>query len=113
LILAARSLLPAGFMLQTSAAGDGTLSIVICSGHGPQAITLDSDGKPANPQPTKSDAGLCPYAASAAPVLCSEEPAAAGPIRHENVDYPPPVELALAGWRTGVNSARGPPDAAA
>jgi hypothetical protein len=109
-MLAVRSLLPAGFMLQPSAAGDGALSIVICSGHGPETITLDSDGKPSESRPAKSEAGLCPYSAFATPVLGGgEPPAVASPVRYVSVNYPRPVELARVDLPSGATSARGPP----
>jgi hypothetical protein len=62
--LTLRSLVPVGFMLAPVAA-DGAMTVVICTGHGPQIMTLDAEG---NPVPQKSgitDQNVCPYAASA------------------------------------------------
>jgi hypothetical protein len=110
MMLAVRSLLPAGFMLQTAASGDGSIEIVICTGHGAQKITLDADGKPSQPQPAKSDAGLCPYAASAPIALGIVQPAPlATPASVTNVAYAHPEQFAPAERLPGASSARGPP----
>jgi hypothetical protein len=110
MMLAVRSLLPAGFMLQTAASGDGSIEIVICTGHGPQKITLDADGKPTQPQPAKSDAGICPYAASAPVALGADQPAPiATPARLTSVAYANAAELVRAERLPGATSARGPP----
>jgi hypothetical protein len=111
MMLAVRSLLPAGFMLQTAASGDGSIEIVICTGHGPQKITLDADGKPTQPQPAKSDAGrICPYAASASVALGVDQPAPlATPASITNVAYAHPEQFAPAERLPGASSARGPP----
>jgi hypothetical protein len=109
-MLAVRSLLPAGFMLQTSASGDGSLEIVICTGHGPQKITLDADGKPTPPQPAKSDTGLCPYAGSAPVALGIDLPApTASPAVATAVAFARHAELFRANRLSGAASARGPP----
>ncbi len=61
---AARGLVPAGFM--PAAAADGTIGLVICTGHGAQAIAVGEDGKPSKPtQKPSGNAGVCPFAASA------------------------------------------------
>lgn len=109
-MLAVRSLLPAGFMLQTSASGDGSVEIVICTGHGVQKITLDADGKPTKPQPAKSDAGLCPYAASAPIALGTDQPApVAAPADVAAVAFAHADEPARSERLPGAASARGPP----
>ncbi len=109
-MVAVRSLLPAGFMLQTAASGDGSIEIVICTGHGAEKITLDADGKPTKPQPAKSDAGLCPYAASAPVALGVDQPApVATPASITSVAYARPAELDRAERLPGATSARGPP----
>jgi hypothetical protein len=109
-MLAVRSLLPAGFMLQTSASGDGSLEIVICTGHGVQKITLDADGKPSQPQPAKSDASLCPFAASAPVALAAQAPVpVATPAHVTTVAYVRDSELVRSERLPGATSARGPP----
>lgn len=111
MMLAVRSLLPAGFMLQTAASGDGSIEIVICTGHGAEKITLDADGKPTKPQPAKSDAGrICPYAASAPVALGADQPAPiASPVRLTAVAYANAAELVRTERLPGATSARGPP----
>lgn len=110
MMLAVRSLLPAGFMLQTAASGDGTIEIVICTGHGAERITLDADGKPVAPKPAKSDVGLCPYAASAPVAVSAAEPSpVAIPERIEAIAYVLPSPLRGHGRPPGAASARGPP----
>ena len=41
-----RSLLPVGFMLAVPPAPAAAVEIVICTGHGPQSLTLDDQGVP-------------------------------------------------------------------
>jgi hypothetical protein len=111
LMLAVRSLLPAGFMLQPSVAGDGTLAVVICTGHGPQTVTLDADGKPIPAKSQSADASLCAYASTGAvapgdgapPTLATEAHYAA-------VTYRITRELFRADPKPGATSARGPPN---
>ncbi len=62
LTLAARSAVPAGFMLAPSVSGDGSMTVVICTGHGPQIVTLDANGKPIPAKPAAGDLGLCAFA---------------------------------------------------
>jgi hypothetical protein len=109
-MVAVRSLLPAGFMLQTAASGDGSIEIVICTGHGAERITLDADGKPTKPEPAKSDAGLCPYAASAPVALAIDQPAPfLTPAGSTGIAHTHATELARAERLPGATSARGPP----
>ena len=109
-MLAVRSLLPAGFMLQTAASGDGSIEIVICTGHGAERITLDADGKPVAPKPVKSDAGLCPFAASTPVAVWAAEPAPAPiPDHFASVTFVAPEPVEHAERRPGSASARGPP----
>jgi hypothetical protein len=111
MMLAVRSLLPAGFMLQAAASGDGSIEIVICTGHGAQKITLDADGKPVAPKPAKSDAGLCPYAASAPVAVAAAEPVPAALSEQiAVVAYAVPAPLRGHERPPGAASARGPPN---
>ncbi|MEI9902159.1 MAG: hypothetical protein WDN31_21050 [Hyphomicrobium sp.] len=52
-VLALRSLLPVGFMLASHA---GEMTVVICTGHGAETVTIDADGKrvPAKPRRGRS-----------------------------------------------------------
>jgi hypothetical protein len=65
---AVRSLLPVGFMLAPAQAGDGAMSIVICSGLGPQILAIDADSQPvpAKSQHTDKNQGHCPFAGALA-----------------------------------------------
>jgi hypothetical protein len=58
LAFALRALVPAGFMLAPSAVGE--MTVVLCTGHGPQTITLDADGKPVPATPKQSQQRLAP-----------------------------------------------------
>ena len=60
LAFALRALVPAGFMLAPSAVGE--MTVVLCTGHGPQTITLDADGKPVPATPKQSQHTNCAYA---------------------------------------------------
>jgi hypothetical protein len=109
-VFAARALVPAGFMLEASAAGDGTMTIVICTGQGTQIISLDADGKPIPPKPAHADTSLCPYSASGTTALASDEP-----LELETQVYAAAVTYTLAAQisrvtpKPGASSARGPP----
>jgi hypothetical protein len=96
-------------MLSASAA-DGSLSVVICTSHGREAINLDADGTPAKPEPARSDSGLCPYAASTPVALAvatftavESQPAVAV------IAFPASVDPGHAELHGGATSARGPP----
>ena len=109
LVLAVRGIVPAGYMVAPSAA-DGTLSVAICTGHGRETITLDRDGKTRKPEPTRSDNGLCPYAASTPVALAvatfiavERQPAVAV------IAFPASVNPGHAELHRGATSARGPP----
>lgn len=108
-LLAVRGLVPTGFMLAPSAA-DGTLSVVICTGHGTETIALDSDGKPVKPGPRSSDSGLCPYAASTpvAPIVATIT-AVESPPAFAAIAYSVSVDAHRAERRQAAYSARGPP----
>ena len=60
LAFALRALVPAGFMLAPSAVGE--MTVVLCTGHGPQTIALDADGKPVPATPKQSQHTRCAYA---------------------------------------------------
>lgn len=74
LTLTVRSLLPVGFMLAPAAA-DGTMTVVICTGHGPETMTLDAEGKPVPQKSGAADQNACPYAASAPLAVAVASPA--------------------------------------
>jgi len=110
LMLAVRSLLPAGFMLQPSAAGDGSLAIVICTGHGPQTISLDPEGQPAKSPAQKSDAGICPFATAGSVALAgADAPLLATTVNYAGVDFALPDAPLLVKPHPRATSSRGPP----
>jgi hypothetical protein len=105
--LALRSLVPAGFML---APVGGEMTMVICTGHGPQTITLDASGKPAPGKPQHSDTSLCPYASTGAVALGdSATVPLAQEVRYAAVTYRITRDLFRAVPQPGATSARGPP----
>ena len=52
-----RSLLPVGLMLAVPPAPAAAVEIVICTGHGPQSLTLDDQGVPV---PAKAPIAMSP-----------------------------------------------------
>jgi hypothetical protein len=59
--LTARSLVPSGFMLAPVAPGTGAMTVVMCTGHGPQVLKLEADGKPIPAKPGKPRTELCAF----------------------------------------------------
>jgi len=110
---ALRSLLPAGVMLQAvvSAGGEpATLQVVICTGHGAELVTLDTDGKPAKPRSGSADAKICSYSGAGGKIAADAAPEPlAAIIAFASVDYVLAVELFRASSRQGEIWARGPP----
>lgn len=109
LVLAVRSLLPSGFMLQADA-GDGSFEIVICTSSGLKQITVDADGAPLPSKPQHVDHGLCAFAAAgAAAVISDPPPSLAGAVEHASTTYTLAVALFTETPKPGATSARGPP----
>jgi hypothetical protein len=107
---AVRSLLPVGFMLAASPEHDGRLSVVICTGHGPQSLTLDDKGVPVPAKAPASDNAQCPYAPVGAVAVDHDAPhLLAHTVRYAAVAYRITSELFRATPRPGAQSARGPP----
>ncbi len=109
-VFAARCLVPAGFMLEASATGDGTHD----DGHlyRPRhaAHLLDADGKPMPPKPAHADNGLCAYSASGTTALASDEPLALETqVYAAAVTYTLAAQISRATPKPGATSARGPP----
>lgn len=112
LVVAARSLLPAGFMLQASDASAGSLEIVICTGSGTQLMTVDENGAPVHPGSKSQhlEHGLCPYAAAGTAALIAEAPRSlAGEAEFAAVTYTLAAALFAETPKPGATSARGPP----
>lgn len=109
-VFAARCLVPAGFMLEASSTGDGTMTMVICTGQGAQMISVDADGKPIPPKPAHADNGICPYSASGTAALAAIEPIALEAQAFEAaVTYRLTAQIFRATPKPGATSARGPP----
>ncbi len=104
-----RSLLAPGVMLGPNAES-GTFTVVLCTGHGSETITLDAHGNPAKPADSRYDAGVCAYASSA-PVAAALPASIVLPVSFPTATaFPlpqsPNVRLSDVG---GSASARGPP----
>jgi len=110
-LFAARSLLPAGFMLQP-ATGDDLLHVVICTSSGAKAVTLDADGEPVPAKPADSQDGTCAFAAAVYAGLAGDTaPVVAVGLRYAAVVYATPKRPQPAANNVGSASARGPPSA--
>ena len=111
LVLAVRSLLPAGFMLQASDASAGSFEIVICTGSGTKLMAVDETGAPVHPASKGQhfDHGLCPYA-GAGVAVSSDEPTSLGvQVAYARVTYSLAVSQFAETPKKGAASARGPP----
>jgi len=110
-VLALRSLLPAGYMLQSASAAEGLgLEIVICASSGARLLAVDDENKPVSPKPQHADTALCPYAASgAAAVAAAESKPVVCQVEYAAVTYTLAVALFAETPKPGAVSARGPP----
>jgi hypothetical protein len=110
LAFALRAATPAGFML--AATERGALTVTLCSGHGPETITVDAQsGAPQDKAPTKNgeDAKAqapCVFAAAAALAAPVEPPSLAAPLA---IAAAPETRVATA--RPGEGLAAPPPPA--
>lgn len=114
-VLALRSLLPAGYMVQAGhASGGSSFEIVICTGTGTQLLTVDADGQPAPVKPQHVDNGLCPFAAAGAAALAAASPdhSLAGQTEYAAVVHTLAEALFDETPKPGAVSARGPPASA-
>lgn len=111
LVLAVRSLLPAGFMLQASDASSGKLEVVICTSAGIKHVTLDEGGTPVAPAKSQYlDHGICPYAGAGALALGSADfLSLATQVEYAAVAYALAVSQFAETPKPGAVSARGPP----
>lgn len=110
IVLALRSLLPAGFMVQASDAADGALQIVICTSAGERLLSVDGDGKAPAPKPHHADSGLCPFASAGAAALAAAAPQSlASEAEFAAVTYTLAAALFAETPKPGATSARGPP----
>lgn len=111
LVLALRSLLPAGYMVQASDATAGSFEIVICTGSGTQLMTVGEDGTPLPASKSQHlEKGLCAFAAAGAVALNSEAPhSLASEVEFAAVSYTLAAALFAETPKPGATSARGPP----
>jgi hypothetical protein len=111
LVVALRSLLPVGFMVQAAdAASGGSFEIVICTSSGTKVLALDADGAPQPSKQQHMDHGLCPFSSAGAAAL-----AEAGPqplvrtVAFAAVTYTLAAAQFAETPKPGAVSARGPP----
>jgi hypothetical protein len=105
-----RSLLPVGFMLAVPPAPAAAVEIVICTGHGPQSLTLDDQGVPVPAKAPMAGKNICPYAAAGAVAVDHAAPhLLAHVVRYAAVSYRITTEIFQATPKPGAQSARGPP----
>jgi hypothetical protein len=112
-VLALRSLLPAGYMVQAADASKGSFEIVICTSTGQKLMTVDADGSSVPSKPQHVDNGLCPFAAAGAAALAAAEPKSlVGEAEYAAVTYTLAVAQFAETPKPGAISARGPPASA-
>ena len=105
-----RSLLPVGFMLAVPPDPTAAVEIVICTGHGPQSLTLDDAGVPVQPKAPFDKKNICPYAAAGAVTIDHDAShLLAHTVRYAAVSYRITAEIFRATPKPGAQSARGPP----
>lgn len=110
LAFAVRSLLPVGFMLAVPQAPAAAVEIVICTGHGPQNLTLDDQGVPVPAKAPMSGKNICPYAAAGAVAVDQAAPQLlVHVVRYAAVSYRVTAEIFRATPKPGAQLARGPP----
>ena len=108
LALLLRVAVPVGFMLTPSSADAHGLTLVICTAHGQQTMTLEDDGDPVSPA-SKAGHETCPFAASALPGLTSDVMQLSTSVEFAAVTYTlAKIQFSLTP-HPGAASARGPP----
>lgn len=105
----AQALLPNGIMVVAAGQGQGSQSIVICTGHGPLTVDVDGTGIPAAPKKTSEKSDTCPYAAAHMAATKPEPAALAETVRYASVVYRLLSLRFDATPEVGAQSARGPP----
>lgn len=109
LVVALRSLLPMGFMVQAASA-DGSLEIVICTSAGQKLLSVDHD-EPSSPQkPQHVENGICPFGSTGAAALAeAASQSLASEAEYAAITYTLAVALFSETPKPGATSARGPP----
>jgi hypothetical protein len=109
LALVVNVLIPAGFMLARAQTSD-EITIVICTGYGPQTLVLDSDGHPIPAKQDQNDDKRCDFAKSGALASASDAPARlVTVVRYASVIYRVQRDVHHETPKPGAVSARGPP----
>ena len=106
---AVRSLLPVGLMLAAVPDHSGAVEIVICTGHGPQSLTVDAEGVPLPAKAPGADKSACPYAPVGAVAVDQETQLLSHSVRYAALTYAITAEIFRATPKPGAQSARGPP----
>ena len=108
LALVVNALIPAGFMLARAQGSDG-VTVVICTGSGPQTVVIDSDGQQI-PDNQKNANKRCDYATSGALALAGDPPLRlAAEVRYAAIVYRVERQAFRSTPKPGAVSARGPP----
>jgi len=114
-VLALRSLLPTGYMVQAADAAAGTpFEIVICTSAGQKLVSVDADGTAPQPnKPQHVENGLCPFGAAGTAALAAASPESlVSEAEYAAVTYTLAVALFAETPKPGATSARGPPSSA-
>lgn len=100
-------MIPVGFMLAPAIYGE-TMTVVICTGHGPQAMQIDREGRPVEQRQSTKE--TCPYAGSTPiAVALADLLQLSVPAEYADAGYPlARVSTATLRW-IGASWARGPP----
>lgn len=110
LAFAVRSLLPVGFMLAVAPDHPGSVTIVICTGHGPQSLALDDDGAPLQKKSSNDSTNICPYSSAGAVAIGSAAPQLlAQTVRYASIAHRITSDIFHRTPAPGATSARGPP----
>lgn len=110
LAIVVHSVVPAGFMLAPSSSDDGSMTVVVCTDRGFAAVTLDADGDPKPPSPSKSHDAICPYAGAISLVVAVPEFSIPQPIRSRHLSERRDIELDdVPDFLTALPRPRGPP----
>lgn len=111
LSVATHALLPPGYMFAQTG-DDGSMAIVICTGHGPRTVNLDPGDGTVPAEQDSRDSKICDYATMGAAALVSEAPyRLATEARYAAVVYRVVRNHFRATPKPGAASARGPPAA--
>lgn len=110
--LMARGLIAVGFMLAEAPSGDGRMTVIICTEHGPQKLNVGTDGDPVPSKPETGGASICPYAATGYFTFAADAGSLlASDVEYGNMTFRIARSQLKATPKPGAVSARGPPAA--